>query len=210
MLSRMTNTDCPRCGSPMVAGGVCPVCEIPHHADDGRAPAALEPAAPTALGRFFQSGRLAVLVAAAGFLGATVAPLVSVKHTGEPGARAWLTPAAMILSEGRYGRELRGATLIVLPGAALGLLSFLLSRRTRSAMLATRPLLLVVSALPLMAAVLAALRLGKHDRYDWAFGPGMALVALGACAGLLGALQFGRGTRDPAPRRARDDEDDGD
>jgi hypothetical protein len=75
-------------------------------------------------------------------------------------------------------------------------------------MTATRPLVLVVSLLPAFSAVLQGLKLSRHPEilHGWAFG--VAFLALGALAGSLGALQFGRGVPDPDPRRRHGDDDD--
>jgi hypothetical protein len=200
----MPEIDCPRCGARMAHGGVCPVCEIAHHAPDR--PEA-EPAAATLMGRLWQSGRLATVVAALCFAVGTLVPLVHVQRVHGVGARVAVSPLQMIAAEGPYGRELKSAVLLALPGAAFGLLSFLGSRRTRSVMVASRPLLLVVALIAAGAAALPVLKLHKHHRFDVAPGLGMAFVALGVVAGIVAALQFGRGVPE-APRRTRElDED---
>lgn len=203
----MQDIDCPRCGARMPGGGVCPVCEIPHHADDGRAPAKVEPPAETLLGRLWQSGRLAAGVAALCFALATVVPLFSVQRVHGVAARVAVTPLQMITAEGPYGRELKSAVMLALPGAAFGLLSFLWSRRTRGVMLASRPLVLVVALIPAMAAALPVLKIQKHHRFEVSPGVGMALVALGVIAGGVGALRFGRGVPEAPPRRLRDEDE---
>lgn len=193
----------------MPNGGVCPVCEIPHRPDDERAAVhtVIEPAAPTVLGRLWQSGRLAVAIAAACFALATFVPLVSVRQVHGATARMALTPLQMITAEGSYGKELKSVVLFALPGASLGLLQFLYSRRTRSVMLASRPLVLVVSVLPLVAAVLPVLKILKYQRFDYGLGPAMVLVGIGTVAGVVGAVQFGRGVSDPPPRREHEHQD---
>lgn len=206
----------------MVRGGVCPVCEMPDEpepvapapelaARNARAGAAaargtVEPAAATPLGRLWQSGRLAVGVAAACFVLATVIPLVTVQRVGlgvptAASPRVGKSPIAMITGEGPYGREMRSSAMLALPAAAIGLVSFLITRRTRAVMVASRPLVLAVAVIPLLAAGLPVLKLGKRHRFDYSMAPGMAVIALGALAGVVGAVQFGRGTTDPPPRR---------
>lgn len=207
----MSDTECARCGSPMPARGVCPVCEISHDFGGAKASSAVEPApeapAPTPLGRLWQSGRLGALLAAFCFLAAAFVPLVYVKFLGTPGPRQPVTAVEMALAQGPFGRYLKSALVFALPGAALGLLQFVISRRTRAAMVSTRPLLLVVSLIPVVAAVMPLLKLAKRQRFDYGVGPALALVALGAVAGTLSALHFGRGVPDEHERERDDDEE---
>ena len=224
MLGVMSDTECRRCGSPMVRGGVCPVCEM---ADDGASIApptaassaasgtagttvTVELPAATPLARLWQSGRLAVGVSAACFVLATVIPLVSVQRVGVVAPRVGRSALAMILGQGPFGREMHSSALLAVPAAAIALLSFLITRRTRSVMLATRPLLLAVAVIPLLAATLPVLKLDRRHRFDYELGPAVAVIALGTLAGVIGAVRFGRGTSDPPPRRraGRDEDDD--
>jgi hypothetical protein len=165
--------------------------------------------AATALGRFWQSGRMGVALAAVCFLVATVVPLVTVQHPSGLLPRVAATPVQMLLGDGVYGRYLKSTILFALPTAGLALLSFLMSRRTRAVMLASRPLVLVVALIPAMAGVLPILKLAKRQLLRYSLGPAVVLIALGVFAGVVGALQFGNGV--PEPRaRGRDDDDDED
>ena len=75
-------------------------------------------------------------------------------------------------------------------------------------MLATRPLVLVVSILPVLAAVVPAARIAKHHRFEFAYEIGLALLACGAVAGIVGAIQFGNGVPTPPARRHAEEDDD--
>lgn len=192
----------------MITGSVCPVCEIPFHAEDGRAPEAPEKPVDSLLGRLWQSGRMALLCAVALLTLATVVPLLTVQRAHHIGSTVSKSPLALITADGEYGRELKSTTLIAVPGAAFFLLTFLWSRRTRPSAVAARPLVLAISLLPLMGAVMPVLKLGKHNRFEYSLGPAFALIALGTLMGILAATRFGRGL--PEPRRSlhRDDNDD--
>jgi hypothetical protein len=195
----------------MKRGGVCPVCEIPHSFPDGHGP--IEPLvapATTVLGRFWQSGRMGVALAAACFLVATVVPLVTVQHAGGLSPRVGATPLQMVLGDGVYGPYLKSTILFTLPAAGLALMSFLMSRRTRAVMLASRPLVLVVALIPALAGALPILKLAKRHVHvlRYSLGPAAVLIALGVFAGVVGALQFGNGVPEPAARGRDDDDDD--
>lgn len=172
-------------------------------------PSTVEAPADSAVGRLWQSGRLAVLSAGVLLVASMFLPLLFVQRTDHLGPRVSKSPYEMITSEAPYGRELRSTTLLAVPGAAVALASFLASRRTRSVMLASRPLVLVVSLLPLLAAVFVVLRLGRHARFEHAYGPGFAFIVIAGVMGCVGATQFGRGVSDP-PRRHNRLDDDGD
>jgi hypothetical protein len=190
----------------MPVGGVCPVCEIPHDAEDGAQRLTVERPADSVLGRFWQSGRLASLVAAVCFAFGTVVPFFSIQRADHLGAVVSKSVLDMLSAAEPYGRELKSTMLMAIPGAAVFLATMVWTRRTRSSMTASRPLLLVVAILPLVAAVFKLLVLGKHHRFEHTLGPGFALVAFGSIAGIVGAIQFGRGVSDE-PGRRRDDED---
>lgn len=207
--------ECARCGAAAdAAEGTCPVCELPlepagpSHVGDSSS-ASVQPAA-TLVGRLWQSGRLAVLVAAALFLVATFVPLVHVQRSHEVGPRVSASAYLLAMGEGVYGRELKSSVVLAIPAAALGLVSFVYSRRAGSHMRASRPLVLVVSLLPLAAAVLPLLRLARIDRFKYDPGPALVLVALGAVSGLLGGLRFGTGVAEllAARRRGASHDDD--
>lgn len=192
----------------MRSGGVCPVCEIAHHADDGLGPAPPEKPADTLFGRLWQSGRLALLAAIALLFAATVAPLLTVQRADHLGARVAKSPLSLITADGLYGHELKSTTLIAVPAAAFFLLTFLWSRRTRGVALASRPLVLVISLLPSMGAVLLFLKLGKHNRFEYTIGPGFALIVMATAMGIVAATRFGRGMPEARRRLRRDDDDD--
>ena len=194
----------------MTAGGVCPVCEIAHHANDGLAPPAPEKPAGTFTGRLWQSGRLA-LIAAVVLLGlATVAPLLNLQRADHLAPRVAKSTLALITADGLYGHEVKSTTLIAVPGAAFFLLTFVWSRRTRPVAVASRPLLLVTSLLPLMGAALLVLKIAKHHRFDYSFGPGFVLIVFGTAMGILAATQFGTGMPEPRRRFGRDEDEDDD
>ncbi len=190
----------------MIQGGVCPVCEIPFHAEDGRAPPPPEKPVDSFVGRLWQSGRLALLGAVTLLALATVVPLLTVTRIDHLGPSASKSPLALITADGEYGRELKSTTLIAVPGAAFFLLTFLWSRRTRPDAVASRPLVLVVSLLPLMGAVMPVLKLGKHHRFDYSLGPAFGLIALATVMGVLAATRFGRGMPEPRRLLRRDDD----
>jgi hypothetical protein len=194
----------------MTAGAVCPVCEIPYHANDGRSPTPpVERPAPTFVGRLWQSGRLALSICVALLALGTFVPILNLQRANHLGPRVSKTPFELITAEGTYGTELKSTTLIAVPGAAFFLLTFLWSRQTRSAALASRPLVLAISLLPLLGAVMPVLKLGKHDRYDYHFGPAYVLILLATVFGVIAALRFGNGLPEPrrgVPRNEGDDD----
>ncbi len=184
------------------------MCEIPYHANDGRAPDAPETPAETFAGRLWQSGRLALLISVALFVMGTVLPLITVQRADHLGPRVAKSPIALITADGTYGTELKSATLIAVPGAAFFLLTFLWSRRTRSVALASRPLVLVTALLPLFGAVMPVLKLKKHLHFDYTWGPAIAFIALGTAMGVFAALRFGRGMPEPRRRSVLREDDD--
>lgn len=132
-------------------------------------------------------------MAAAGalFLGAMFLPLlrrVPMLVNRELDPDGVLTPLDLAL--GKYAL-LRGTmTAWMLPGAALFLLSLLRTRRTASAMRASRILLAVVSLAPLLSAALPLLKLQRRGLPVEA-GPAMAVIVIGVVCGLVGAARFG-------------------
>jgi hypothetical protein len=193
----------------MTAGAVCPVCEIPYHADDGRAPSPpIDRPAPTFAGRLWQSGRLALLISVACLALGTFVPLLTVQRADHLGPRVAKTPFALITADGMYGTELKSTTLIAVPGAAFFLLTFLWSRQTRSVAMASRPLVLATSLLPFLGALMPVLKLAKHHRYEYHYGPAYVLVLLGTVFGVIASLRFGSGMPEPRRGRERNEGDD--
>src|SRR5688572_12716411 len=103
----MSQTDCPRCGASMESGGVCPVCEIPHLAQDGRAPMSIEPPATTLIGRLWQTGRLNVVLAAVCFALGTLLALVTIRIPGVALPGQVLTALQVIAGTPLYGTTVR-------------------------------------------------------------------------------------------------------
>lgn len=206
----MADVDCPRCGAVMPAGGVCPVCEIPHEesAASRAAERELSPATPGA--RAWRSGQLALVLAAACDLGALFLPLlgdVAMRDGANVSLHNAVRPLDLALGTfpGLHGQ----ATAWVLPGAAVFMLSLLRSRRTGHAMMATRPLLGVVAILPIVSAVMPFLRFRRLGLSP-SPGPALGLVLVGVVLGVIAATRFGEGVPE-APRRGRrvvDDDDD--
>lgn len=107
-----------------------------------------------------------------------------------------LTPLDLALE--KYAL-LRGTmTAWMLPGAALLLLSLLRTRRTASAMRASRILRAVVALAPLLSAALTLMKLQRRG-LPVEPGPAMALIALGVVCGLVGAVRFGATAVDESP-----------
>lgn len=185
----------------MPKGGVCPVCELSDDVERAL-PGGVEPPAPTTMGRFWQSGRAGLLLAAMLFAAASVVPLWSVQARPPALARVGVTAWEMIVGEGPLGTEMKSVVMVVVPAAALALFQLLLVRRTRSSMVASRPLMLVLALLPLVAGLVPALRLGRLQRRQYGAHAGMVLLGLGAALGALGASRFGAGVA-PEPDRKR-------
>lgn len=198
--------ECAQCGAAADAAAVtCPVCELPL---DGSARAntslqTTEPEASTFAARAWQSGRGAVIAAAAFFVAATFAPLVTVQRAHEVGPRVRAAAWQLALGEGMYGAELKSAVVLAIPAAALGLLSFVWSRRSGPIMRASRPLVLVVSIIPLAAAVLPLMRMNRLERFKYEPGVAIGLVVLGTVLGVIGSMRFGTGVPELRPQRGR-------
>jgi hypothetical protein len=188
----------------MKVGGVCPVCEIPH--DAALAPARPEPApAPGVLQRHWDSGRLPVIVAVLCFAAAVFLPLArGVRLRNTQGREVVVDVQPYDLASATYPALHGRMTAWFLPGAALFLLSMLRSRRTGSAMAASRPVVAVVSLAPLISAVMPFLLLKKHGQSP-DVGPAALVILLGVVLGVLGATRFGQGV--PEKPRPGSDED---
>jgi len=195
----MTDTACPRCGFPEPQTEVCPICDQPVEVRAERP-------AGTLASRALQNGSAGLLGAVAVLVAALAVPLLTLEQRGVAGSRARVSIWSMINAEGRYGAETKSMVLLAVPGAAFFLLSFVLSRRTRRAAASSRPLVFVVSILPVMAVALPPLRLQRHESLVWSFGPAYALVMVAAALGVSSALHFGTGMPEPRPR-ARIDAD---
>lgn len=182
----MHEVACAHCGAMMSPDAACPVCELPAAAAPSSVPMTASP-----LTRWWANGQVAVAGAASLFLASLFVPLlrhVPMLVNRELDPDGVLTP--LDLAFGKYAL-LRGTmTAWMLPGAALFLLSLLRTRRTASAMRASRILLAVVSLAPLLSAALPMMKLQRRGLPVQA-GPAMALIALGVVCGLVGAARFG-------------------
>ncbi len=187
------DSHCPHCGADRDAGRTCPVCELAYDAHEIKT-------APTLIGALWQSGRLAVGLAAALLLLSMLVPFATMTSTIAPRPIAIpVTLVDMMLQSGPLAREVKSFTVVAVPLAAALMAQFLFSRKTAGAMRATRPLLFVLSALPLFAMVTGYLRLSRAHRYVVALGVAPWLVAVAAVFGVIGAVQFGTGV--PEKRR---------
>lgn len=201
----MSDAQCPHCGAERTPALTCPVCELRYDAHS------IEPAA-TPLGRAWQSGRLPLglscaLLAIALFVPFATMRLLSIADSPpQP-----VTLLDMALQSGPLGREIKSLTVLAVPFAAALMAQFLFTRTTGSAMRATRPLLFMLSALPLVSMLTGFLRLKKSVRHEVALSVAPALVALAAIAGVIAAVRFGTAVPERKPKRAASgpqDEDD--
>lgn len=182
----MREVSCAHCGAMMPPDEACPVCELPAAAGPTDVP--LE---PSPLARWWRNGQLSVGAAVALFLTATFVPLLTrvpvvLNRVLDPNGA--LTPLDLAL--GSYA-PLRGTmTAWMLPGAAVFLASLLRTRRTAGAMRASRMLVAVVALAPMLSAVMPIMKL-KRRGLEVGVGPAMALIVVGVCFGLAGALRFG-------------------
>lgn len=192
----MREVACAHCGAMMSPDERCPVCELPAAAAPSTVPMHASP-----LARWWANGQLAVAAAATLFLASCALPLlqrVPMVLNRELDPNGSLTP--LDLAFGRYAL-LRGTmTAWMLPGAALFLLMLLRTRRTGSAMHASRVLVAVVSLAPMLSAVLPLMKLQKRGLSVEA-GPAMAVIVLGVVMGLVGAVRFGGAQVDEAHDR---------
>lgn len=163
--------------------------------------------ASTPLVRWWRSGQLAAVGASAAYLSAMMLPLMSNVPLRD-GARVRLDVAVrpLDLALGTYPAMRGQMTAWLVPGAALFLLQILRTRRTGSAMAASRPLLGVLAVGPLVSVAMPFLRLRKLDVSPTP-GPALALIAVGAVLAVIAALRFGDGVAEAAPRRRLRDEE---
>lgn len=191
---------CPHCGAKRSDKLQCSVCELPYE-KHAQAPAA------TAMGRLWQSGRLAALLAALCFLAAFLLPIASVRRIPD-GPQVAVSPMHMALQWGPYAREIKAMTMLALPLAMAGLIQFLLTRTTGRAMRASKPLLAMVSVLPLLATGLGIARFERGDRFMYSLGISPWITVAGVVFGLIATVRFGTGVPEAKSKRAAHDEDD--
>lgn len=197
---------CPHCGAERTVALTCPVCELKYDAH-------AEAAAPTALGRAWQSGRLALGLAAGLLAVALFVPFATMKLLSIADSPAQpVTLLDMALQSGPLGREIKSVTVLAVPFAAALMAQFLFTRTTGSAMRASRPLLFMVSVLPLVSMFTGFLRLKKSIRHEVALSFAPAFVAAATVLGIFAAIKFGTGVAEAKPKRssraAQHDEDD--
>lgn len=197
---------CAHCGASAVAGVPCPVCDIPVGVAAAEGVDGTPEGLPSGfVARAWHTGRLALVMAVAAFVGSLWLPLaggVMVRNTrGEVMLDVWVKPIDYVL--GTYPSLHGRMTAWLLPGAALFLLHLLRSRRAGSTMAAARPLVTTVSLAPLVSVVLPLLRLRRLG-VDVRPGPALALVAVGVVLGLVAASRFGRDVPEAVKQRARD------
>lgn len=186
---------CPHCGADRESARVCPVCELPYDAHE------IEPAA-TPLGRAWQSGRLPLGVASALLMAAVVVPFATMTSTIAPQPIAIpVTLADMLLQSGPLAREAKSFTVVAVPIAAALMGQFLFSRTTGRAMRASRPLLFMMSVLPLFAMGTGYLRLARAQRYVVALSVAPWLVAVASVLGVIAAVKFGTGVPEKKRRQ---------
>ena len=201
----MSDNICARCGVEKPPVGPCAACafEAGEPATVARAAA---PASPIA--RWWESGRLSVLLAGLCLLGALGLPLLgglTIRVDGEFHTNVTVRPWDLLM--GTYP-ALRGRlSAWLLPGAGLFLLSLLRSRRTAPAMMATRPLIGTVSIAPVVALVLPILRLRDRGGTP-VVGAALALGALGVVFCWHAAAVFGRGMPERIEKVVAPDDDD--
>lgn len=206
----MADVECPRCGAMMPTGGVCPLCETPYAVSMASRAAVDDAAQESPLARAWRSGQLALGLAAACQLAAMWLPVMSgvaLRQGSEVRLDVSVRPVDLLL--GTYP-ALRGQTTAwLLPGTALFLAQILWSRRTGSAMAASRPLLGPLALAPLVTVVMPLLKLRQHHLNPTP-GAAIALVGLASLLCAIAAFRFGDGVPEAAPKRrapAAHDED---
>ena len=203
----MSDTVCARCGAEKPADGHCAACAF-----EAGEPAAVGHAhaeAPSSgLARWWESGRLSVLLAGLCFLGALALPLLgglTIRVEGEFLTGVTVRPWDLLM--GTYP-ALRGRlSAWLLPGAGIFLLSLLRSRRTAPAMMATRPLIASMSLAPIVSLVLPIVRLRTRGGSP-TVGAALALGALGVVLCWHAASVFGRGMPERVVKVVEPDDDD--
>ncbi len=203
----MSETVCARCGVQKSPHGPCAACAF----EAGEATTVAHAAGdnpPSPIARWWQSGRLSVLLAGLCFLGALGLPLLGglTLRVG-PEVLTDVTVRPWDLLVGTYP-ALRGRlSAWLLPGAGIFLLSLLRSRRTAPSMMATRPLIASMSLAPIVALTLPIVRLRDRGGAP-VVGAALALGALGVVLCWHAAAIFGRGMPEYLPRAVAKDEDD--
>lgn len=204
----MSETVCARCGAQKSSGGPCAACAFEAGEASTASPHAPGEASGPALARWWDSGRLSVLLAGLCFVGALGLPLLSgltMRVGAEVVSDVTVRPWDLLM--GTYP-ALRGRlSAWLLPGAALFLFSLIRSRRTAPTMTATRPLIASMSLAPIVALVLPIVRL--HDRGGApVVGAALALGALGVVLCWHAAAIFGRGMPEHVVKVVEADDDD--
>lgn len=202
MSAAMSVVECTRCGATVNAGENCPVCEHPAGAPSG-APVTELDERPAA--RWWRSGQLPLGIAAACLLVSVMLPLLTGLALREDGV---VTPDVSVrpwdLMMGTHAALKGRMTAWFLPGAALFILSMLRSRRTAPAMMAARPLVVVVALAPAVSVAMPFLRLHRMGVSPTP-GAAMGLVGLAVVLGVVGALRFGTGAPEFLARPGDDD-----
>jgi hypothetical protein len=204
----MSDAHCPHCGADRTDALACPVCELRYDVH-------VDPPAPTALGRLWQSGRLALGLAGASLLVATATPFAYLKSRLIPNApEIPVSVAEMAMQSGPLARDVRSFTVLAIPFAAAAMVQFLFSRTTGRAMRASRPVIFVLAVLPLVSVFTGFKRLQRGGRFDVSPGVAGALVLVSAVLAVIAGTRFGRGVAEARPRRSKlaqsshDDDDD--
>ncbi len=140
------------------------------------------------------------------FVAAFLLPIATVRKIPD-GPLAAVSPMHMALEWGPYARETKALTMLALPLASAALVQFLLTRTTGRAMRASKPLLMMMSVLPLMAIGLGILRLERGARFLYSLGPSLWFVLGGSVLGLVSTLRFGRGVPELKAAKSAVEED---
>lgn len=187
----------------MPTGGVCPVCETPHEVSMASRATGHELAPGSPVARWWRGGQLPALAAAGCYLAAMMLPLMSsvpLRNGAQVRLDVALRPLDLAL--GTYPAMRGQMTAWLVPGAALFLLQILRTRRTGSAMTASRPLLGVLALGPLVSVAMPFLRLKKLGLSP-SPGAALALVVLGSALCVVAALRFGDGVPEAMSARER-------
>lgn len=202
----MSQTVCARCGAQKPDDGPCAACAF-ESGEPATVAHARGDAPASALARWWESGRLSVLLAGLCFLGALGLPLVgglAMRVGAEVHADVTVRPWDLLV--GAYPALGGRLSAWLLPGAGLFLLSLLRSRRTALAMMATRPLIASMSLAPMVALVLPIVRLRGRGGTP-AVGAALALGALGVVLCWHAAAVFGRGMPERIVKAVEADDD---
>lgn len=201
----MSETVCARCGAEKHPKEPCAACAF----EAGEPVAAAPPqVASSPLARWWESGRLSVLLAALCLAGSLALPLLGGLTMRVDGALlTGVTVRPWDLLLGTYPALGGRLSAWLLPGAAIFLVSLLRSRRTAPAMMATRPLLATVSVAPVVGLVLPIVRLRDRGGTP-TVGAALALAALGVVLCWHAAAVFGRGMPEREVRPVVPEDDD--